>query len=135
MIARDRALLLRAVTPDPLALADLLGVRVVLFPLPLWLREMYLPAHGVAVINARLSGPSRRWYVVHTLGHHQLHAGDQGFLRAHCFGVVAKQEAQAERFAGYFLCPILTPEALAALPSDKRLYRIELERVCAPLAA
>jgi hypothetical protein len=135
MIARARALALRAVTSDPAALADHLGVRIVFRPLPLWLPEMYLPSHGIALINARMTAGRRRWYICHSLGHAVLHAGDQRFLLAHCLGVVPRQESQAERFAAFSLAPELTPEALAELPPDKRLYRVQLEAICAARAA
>lgn len=135
MIARQRALQLRAIAPDPYDLADHLNVRTITIHLPPWLAEVWLPSAGLIAVNACLDAPTRRWYLAHALGHVELHSGDQRFLLRHTFGMVACQESQAERFAAWFLAPTLTAEALASLPLPKRGYRIGLETVAGLRAA
>lgn len=133
MIARIHALRLRAITDDLPILAEHLGVRTILLPMPLWLCEMYLPIDSIAVVNARLIASRRRWYWAHSLGHAALHCGDHAFLSVNCIGVVAKQEEQANRFAAFFLAPTLAQ--IGNLPADKRAYRVWLEGVCGARAA
>lgn len=133
MIARQHAQRLRLIAPEPSALADYLRVRVFITPMDPDFREFYLPGRGIAIINANMTYPERRWYLAHALGHAVLHVGDHSFLLAHCPGVVPKQESQSERFAAFYLAPTLTD--IFKLPPDKRLYRVWLEGVCGVRAA
>lgn len=87
-------------------------------------------------VDSGLSRPWRLWYIAHGLGHVILHAGDQRFLSVACYGVVDRQEAQAERYAAFLLAPALTSyEDLADVPSELWDFRANLEVVCGERAA
>ena len=79
---------------DLRGLADALGIEVVSFPFNGRIREIII---GRAIGVRR--GVSRRWfrwYVVHAIGHHQMHVGTSFYLQDLHRVAQAKVERQAE---------------------------------------
>ena len=83
---------------DVVAVAELLGLRVDEWPLPVnEVHEVFVKdSIGVAT---EASDADKRWAIAHGIGHYILHsAGNQVWLRAHT-GLSDKLERQAEDFA------------------------------------
>jgi Zn-dependent peptidase ImmA (M78 family) len=91
------------------------GVRVVPFPFAPGVREVVVrDAIGIA---AWLPPSWRRWLVAHGLAHHLLHSGHQLRLARTCHPILARQEHEAEAFAGWLLWGDL-PIERAMLPAE-----------------
>ena len=130
---RGRAAYWRSICADPWGLARALEIRVLFGELPHGALEVWRPDRGVIVLHEALPESHHTWYLAHALGHMALHCGSQALIAAWGIGWEQKQESQADRFAAFSLAPSL--KDLFRLPPEKRAYRIQLERICGPLAA
>ena len=102
MRAREKGRLLRQKygltgAVDAQDLADRLGLRVDLWPLPA--AEVHEITRGRRIaVSDELNDQERRWAIAHGIGHRIMHPGNHSWLRAHTWLTVG-WEREAEHFA------------------------------------